>query len=76
MLDTSIFLHAGEDVVFIANDWHTAPLACYLKTMYRLKGRYGNAKVRSLTQMPKLISVYRAQSFAHCHARLFSAFTT
>ncbi|RVW37734.1 Granule-bound starch synthase 1, chloroplastic/amyloplastic [Vitis vinifera] len=35
----------GEDVVFIANDWHTAPLACYLKTMYRLKGRYGNAKV-------------------------------
>lgn len=35
----------GEDVIFIANDWHTALLACYLKTMYRLKGRYGNAKV-------------------------------
>ncbi|KAI7979789.1 hypothetical protein LOK49_Contig247G00002 [Camellia lanceoleosa] len=25
----------GEDVVFIANDWHTALLPCYLKTKYK-----------------------------------------
>ncbi|MQL41637.1 glycogen synthase, partial [Escherichia coli] len=25
----------GEDVVFIANDWHTALLPCYLKSMYQ-----------------------------------------
>ena len=35
----------GEDVVFVANDWHTALLPCYLKSMYRSKGIYKNAKV-------------------------------
>ncbi|KAK9280287.1 hypothetical protein L1049_013975 [Liquidambar formosana] len=35
----------GEDIVFIANDWHTALLPCYLKTMYQPKGIYKSAKV-------------------------------
>ncbi|CAM8992689.1 unnamed protein product [Rhodiola kirilowii] len=35
----------GEDVLFIANDWHTALLPCYLKSMYKSKGMYQNAKV-------------------------------
>lgn len=35
----------GEDVVFVCNDWHTAPLACYLKSMYQPNGIYANAKV-------------------------------
>ncbi|KAH6786157.1 hypothetical protein C2S51_038612 [Perilla frutescens var. frutescens] len=35
----------GEDVVFVANDWHTAVLPCYLKTIYQPKGIYTNAKV-------------------------------
>ncbi|KAJ6826251.1 granule-bound starch synthase 1b, chloroplastic/amyloplastic isoform X2 [Iris pallida] len=35
----------GEDVVFVANDWHTAALPCYLKGIYKPKGIYNNAKV-------------------------------
>ncbi|KAI9092277.1 hypothetical protein K1719_027777 [Acacia pycnantha] len=35
----------GEDVVFVANDWHTALLPCYLKSMYKSRGIYTNAKV-------------------------------
>ncbi|CAN6480481.1 unnamed protein product [Victoria cruziana] len=35
----------GEDVVFVANDWHTALLPCYLKSTYQSKGMYKNAKV-------------------------------
>ncbi|XP_027182769.1 granule-bound starch synthase 1, chloroplastic/amyloplastic [Coffea eugenioides] len=35
----------GEDVIFIANDWHCALLPCYLKTMYQSRGIYMNAKV-------------------------------
>ncbi|XP_028106751.1 granule-bound starch synthase 1, chloroplastic/amyloplastic-like [Camellia sinensis] len=35
----------GEDVVFIANDWHTALLPCYLKTKYKPMGIYKNARV-------------------------------
>ncbi|XP_050385519.1 granule-bound starch synthase 1, chloroplastic/amyloplastic-like [Argentina anserina] len=35
----------GEDVVFIANDWHTALLPCYLKAIYKARGIYKNAKV-------------------------------
>ncbi|KAI9181438.1 hypothetical protein LWI28_015018 [Acer negundo] len=35
----------GEEVVFIANDWHTALLSCYLKTIYKPKGMYKTAKV-------------------------------
>ncbi|KAH9606713.1 hypothetical protein KSS87_003777 [Heliosperma pusillum] len=35
----------GEDVVFIANDWHTALIPCYLKSMYKSRGIYQSAKV-------------------------------
>ncbi|KAJ9539045.1 hypothetical protein OSB04_031778 [Centaurea solstitialis] len=35
----------GEEVVFIANDWHTALVPCYLKTMYQSMGMYTSAKV-------------------------------
>lgn len=35
----------GEEVVFIANDWHTALLPCYLKAIYKPKGIYKTAKV-------------------------------
>ncbi|KAI3904585.1 hypothetical protein MKW98_014765, partial [Papaver atlanticum] len=35
----------GEEVVFIANDWHTALLPCYLKSMYQSKGMYETSKV-------------------------------
>ncbi|KAE9615336.1 hypothetical protein Lal_00048515 [Lupinus albus] len=35
----------GEDVIFIANDWHTALLPCYLKTMYQPLGIFKNARV-------------------------------
>ncbi|XP_048558397.1 granule-bound starch synthase 1b, chloroplastic/amyloplastic isoform X2 [Triticum urartu] len=35
----------GENVVFVANDWHTAVLPCYLKSMYKQNGIYENAKV-------------------------------
>lgn len=35
----------GEDVVFIANDWHSALLPCYLKSMYQSRGIYMSAKV-------------------------------
>ncbi|QCE02490.1 granule-bound starch synthase 1, chloroplastic/amyloplastic-like [Vigna unguiculata] len=35
----------GEDVVFIANDWHTALIPCYLKSMYQSVGIYKNARV-------------------------------
>ncbi|GFP95836.1 granule-bound starch synthase 1 chloroplastic/amyloplastic [Phtheirospermum japonicum] len=35
----------GEDVVFIANDWHTALLPCYLKSSYQSRGIYMHAKV-------------------------------
>jgi len=39
------FSFAGEDVVFIANDWHTALIPCYLKSMYQSVGIYKNARV-------------------------------
>lgn len=35
----------GENVVFVANDWHTALLPCYLKAFYKSKGEYPSAKV-------------------------------
>uniref|UniRef100_A0A0E0DW79 Starch synthase, chloroplastic/amyloplastic n=1 Tax=Oryza meridionalis TaxID=40149 RepID=A0A0E0DW79_9ORYZ len=35
----------GEDVVFVCNDWHTGPLASYLKNNYQPNGIYRNAKV-------------------------------
>ncbi|KAL5577231.1 hypothetical protein UlMin_018930 [Ulmus minor] len=39
------FLVAREDVVFVANDWHTAILPCHLKSNYQPKGFYKKAKV-------------------------------
>ncbi|KAJ4851180.1 hypothetical protein Tsubulata_000475 [Turnera subulata] len=35
----------GEDILFIANDWHTGPLPCYLKALYQPQGIYTKAKV-------------------------------
>ncbi|KAJ7548302.1 hypothetical protein O6H91_07G006300 [Diphasiastrum complanatum] len=35
----------GENVVFVANDWHTALLPCYLKSNYKRYGRLKDAKV-------------------------------
>lgn len=35
----------GENVVFVANDWHTALLPCYLKSDYKSVGRFTKAKV-------------------------------
>ncbi|CAL0315425.1 unnamed protein product [Lupinus luteus] len=35
----------GEDVIFIANDWHTALLPCYLKTIYQPFGIFKKARV-------------------------------
>ncbi|KAI5063806.1 hypothetical protein GOP47_0020476 [Adiantum capillus-veneris] len=35
----------GEDVIFVANDWHSALLACYLKANYQSRGLFKNAKV-------------------------------
>lgn len=35
----------GEDVIFVANDWHTALLPCYLKSIYKSRGLYQSAKV-------------------------------
>ncbi|KAI7997164.1 hypothetical protein LOK49_LG10G02751 [Camellia lanceoleosa] len=36
-----------EDVVFIANDWHTALLPCYLKTKYK------SSHVAGMTSLPR-----------------------
>uniref|UniRef100_A0A0E0HZG5 Starch synthase, chloroplastic/amyloplastic n=1 Tax=Oryza nivara TaxID=4536 RepID=A0A0E0HZG5_ORYNI len=30
----------GENVVFVANDWHTGVLPCYLKSIYQAKGMH------------------------------------
>ncbi|KAL9272568.1 Granule-bound starch synthase 1, chloroplastic/amyloplastic-like protein [Drosera capensis] len=34
----------GEDVIFIANDWHSALVPCYLKANYKSRGLYKNAR--------------------------------
>ncbi|KAK8585992.1 hypothetical protein V6N13_130518 [Hibiscus sabdariffa] len=34
-----------EDIIFIANDWHTGLLPCYLKSLYQSRGIYMNARV-------------------------------
>jgi len=34
----------GEDVVFVANDWHTSLLPVLLDTVYRPNGKYASAK--------------------------------
>lgn len=46
-LDSNEFFSGpfGENVVFVANDWHTALLPCYLKSEYKAAGHYLNAKV-------------------------------
>jgi hypothetical protein len=46
--NSSLYIHiisTGENVVFVANDWHTAVLPCYLKSIYKQNGIYENAKV-------------------------------
>ncbi|THU63785.1 hypothetical protein C4D60_Mb01t19500 [Musa balbisiana] len=43
--ERSLFIIFWEDVVFVANNWHTALLPCYLKTMYQSHSIYKNAKV-------------------------------
>ncbi|KAL4622063.1 hypothetical protein ACB092_06G270000 [Castanea dentata] len=35
----------GEEVIFIANDWHTALIPCYLKTIYKPRGIYSTTRV-------------------------------
>ena len=40
-----LWLCPGEDVIFIANDWHTSPLPSYLKANHKSHGRFSNAKV-------------------------------
>jgi granule-bound starch synthase len=46
-LDSNEFFSGpyGENVVFVANDWHTALLPCYLKADYKPVGLFPNAKV-------------------------------
>jgi granule-bound starch synthase len=46
-LDSNEFFSGpyGENVVFVANDWHTALLPCYLKTEYKAAGLFQSAKV-------------------------------
>ncbi|RZS09848.1 hypothetical protein BHM03_00040975 [Ensete ventricosum] len=41
-------LNNSEDVMFVANDWHTGPLPCYLKSMYQSHGIYKNARLLNL----------------------------
>lgn len=43
-----ISVPTGENVVFVANDWHTALLPCYLKSDYKPSGQFLNAKVSEL----------------------------
>lgn len=40
---------AGGNVVFVANDWHTALVPCYLKSEYKPAGQFLNAKVSGVT---------------------------
>jgi granule-bound starch synthase len=35
----------GEDVVFVANDWHSALVPVLLKDVYQAKGQFKKAKV-------------------------------
>ncbi|KAF5931207.1 hypothetical protein HYC85_032080 [Camellia sinensis] len=55
----------GEDVVFIANDWHTALLPCYLKTNYDkpAKGRKINWMKGGILESDRVVTVtpYYAQ---------------
>lgn len=63
-------LLAGEDVLFIANDWHTALLPCYLKTMYKPRGLYKNAKVRC-----PCLEVHRIELWSTWNVHLLGANT-
>lgn len=47
---------AGEDVVFVANDWHSALVSCYLKSVYQPNGVYKSAKVLWLRHLVPRIS--------------------
>ncbi|KAI3711499.1 hypothetical protein L2E82_41624 [Cichorium intybus] len=48
----------GEDVVFIANDWHSALIPCYLKSMYQSRGMYISAKLPSFKSSFDFIDGY------------------
>lgn len=39
----------GEDIIFVANDWHSALVPVYLKHKYQPAGMYKNAKVALCT---------------------------
>lgn len=60
---------AGEDVVFIANDWHTALIPCYLKSIYKPSGIYMSAKVSFLCSLNIIMFLsyqYRYQTTRLC----------
>ena len=63
----------------MCNDWHTAVLPCYLKTLYKPHGIYKNAKVSSLNKRnPTQLGSELVNGLdAGCDpiARLLSAFT-
>ncbi|CAM6021646.1 unnamed protein product [Sphagnum balticum] len=42
---TYLSISPCENVVFVANDWHTALLPCYLKSIYKSSGQFPSAKV-------------------------------
>ncbi|CAI5934074.1 unnamed protein product [Closterium sp. NIES-65] len=39
----------GEDVVFVANDWHSALVPCYLRAFYKPYNQFSSAKVAFCT---------------------------
>ena len=47
-------------MLFVCNDWHTGPLACYLKSNYQSNGIYKTAKVMHLL---KRLTLQRYLSF-------------
>eukprot|EP00850_Spirogloea_muscicola_P007942 SM000041S15501 [mRNA] locus=s41:446932:451623:- [translate_table: standard] len=53
----------GEDVIFIANDWHTSLLPCYLKSNYKSRGVYQNAKVAFCTHNVAYQGRFAAEDF-------------
>ncbi|KAF1878369.1 hypothetical protein Lal_00047037 [Lupinus albus] len=56
----------GEDVIFVANDWHTAILPCYLKSMYKSRGIYKNAKAIIYLLSEKLFYLGQSLQVAFC----------
>lgn len=63
LIPSGLLLTTGEDVVFVCNDWHTGPLASYLKNNYQPNGIYRNAKVYACS--------CHTNSNLHAHCILF-----